>query len=70
VAACVSRGSFKFVLSSVSRHGSWGDRWAGYPHERDELLDVIRAEPVTVLGVDIHAAVDVDLASGRVRPAG
>ena len=70
MAACVSRGSFKFVLSSVSRHGSWGDRWAGYPHERDELLDSIRAERVTVLGVDIHAAVDIDLGSGRVRPAG
>jgi phosphodiesterase/alkaline phosphatase D-like protein len=59
------------VLSSVSRHGSWGaDRWAGSPQERDELLDFIRAERVTVLGVDIHAAVDIDLGSGRVRPAG
>lgn len=59
------------MLSSVSRHGSWGaDRWAGYPHERDELLDFIRAEGVTVLGADIHAAVDIDLGSGRVRLAG
>jgi hypothetical protein len=46
----------------VSRHGSWGaDRWTGYPRERDELLDFIRAERVTVLGADIHAAIDIDL---------
>jgi phosphodiesterase/alkaline phosphatase D-like protein len=63
-----SRAPFKFVLSSVPLHGPWGaDRWAGYPHERDELLDFIRAERITgviVLSADIHAAVDIDLGSG------
>jgi alkaline phosphatase D len=63
-----SRASFKFVASSVPVHGPWGaDRWAGYATERDELLAFVRAERITgvvVLSADVHAAVDVDLATG------
>jgi alkaline phosphatase D len=63
-----SRAPFKFVLSTVPLHGPWGpDRWAGYPHERDELLAFVRSERiggVIVLSGDVHAAVDVDFGDG------
>jgi PhoD-like phosphatase len=63
-----SRAPFKFVLSTVPLHGPWGpDRWAGYPHERDELLAFVRSERiggVIVLSADVHAAVDVDFGDG------
>jgi alkaline phosphatase D len=63
-----SRAPFKFVLSSVPLHGPWGpDRWAGYAHERDELLGFVRSERITgvvVLSADVHAAVDIDFDDG------
>lgn len=63
-----SRAPFKFVLSSVPVHGPWGaDRWAGYAHERDALLEFVRSERISgviVLSADVHAAVDVDLGDG------
>jgi hypothetical protein len=67
--ACARAGQVRALLRVSSRRLG-GRPLGGLPARARRLLDFIRAERVTVLGADIHAAVDIDLGSGLVRLAG
>jgi alkaline phosphatase D len=60
--------TFKFLISSVPFNSLWGkpdghkDTWAGYRHERNEIMDVLEFVPnVVVLSGDRHEHLAVQL---------
>jgi alkaline phosphatase D len=63
-----STALFKFVATPVTMAGGGRDRWDGYPKERTEILQFIRAQKirgVIFLSTDLHYA-----AVARIRKSG
>jgi alkaline phosphatase D len=66
-ALSASNASFKFVASSVPFSSPLGDKWGGYPSERDEILQLIRDKQITgviFLTADLHYAAVARLPGG------
>jgi alkaline phosphatase D len=65
-----SQASVKIVASSVTLRHASGDSWAGYAHERDEILGAIRDRGlpnVFVLSGDVHYAAAIRHPEGVVE---
>jgi len=54
-----STAAFKFVATTVPMSGGGGDRWDGYPQERDKIIHFINEKKlpgVVFLSADLHCA--------------